>query len=50
VPQVIGLHFFEEMAKQGRGGILSGLVSSFANMVIPGSGALISGIGDAIGV
>jgi len=42
--------FFEEMAKQGRGGILSGLVSSFANMVIPGSGALISGIGDAIGV
>jgi len=41
---------FIEMAAKGRGGILSGLVAGFADMIIPGSGSVVKTIGGIIGV
>jgi hypothetical protein len=40
----------EALAAQGRGGILSGLVSKFADAIVPGSGGLVTQIGNAIGI
>lgn len=41
---------FADLAAKGRGGILSGLVGSFADLIIPGAGTVVRGIGDTIGI
>jgi hypothetical protein len=41
---------FSTLSARGRGGILSGLVGKFANMIIPGAGQVIEEVGGAIGI
>jgi hypothetical protein len=41
---------FVHLSEQGRGGIISGLVSKFADAVIPGSGQLVRDVGGALGI
>jgi len=41
---------FDTLAARGRGGILSGLVGRFADMIIPGAGSVVESIGGAIGI
>jgi hypothetical protein len=41
---------FATLSARGRGGILSGLVGKFANMIIPGAGKVIEEVGGAIGI
>jgi len=41
---------FKTLSQQGRGGILSGLVGKFADMIIPGAGDVVRTVGGAIGI
>jgi hypothetical protein len=41
---------FITLSARGRGGILSGLVGKFANMIIPGAGKVIEEVGGVIGI
>jgi len=41
---------FAEMARQGRGGIISGIIGKFADAIIPGAGGLVQQVGNVIGI
>jgi len=41
---------FTNMARLGRGGIISGIIGKFAEAIIPGAGGLIQQVGNVIGI